>query len=121
MQTKIDGRNAELLPLAPFLCDAAAVGRYAALSGDYNPIHVDEAYAAATDFGRCIVHGTMMVAPLWDHLAGIAAGGVWKVRFVRPAAVGSVLFYHRGRDENAGCYWVTDGEGGIFVSIEGVR
>ena len=30
---------------------------YAGLTGDYNPLHFDEAYASATSFGRLVAHG----------------------------------------------------------------
>ncbi|MFT5884930.1 MAG: acyl dehydratase [Arcticibacterium sp.] len=33
------------------------VNDFAELTGDHNPIHTDEAYAATTRFGRCIIHG----------------------------------------------------------------
>ncbi|MFN8673743.1 MAG: MaoC family dehydratase [Candidatus Sericytochromatia bacterium] len=33
------------------------VKKYAELSGDKNPIHIDPEYAKNTPFGRCIVHG----------------------------------------------------------------
>lgn len=32
------------------------VAGYAALTGDYNPLHFDEAFAAQTKFGRLVVH-----------------------------------------------------------------
>ncbi len=39
------------------------VAAYADLIGDHNPVHLDDAFAAATRFGRRIAHG-MLVAGL---------------------------------------------------------
>lgn len=36
------------------------VRAYAELTGDDNPIHLDEDYAATTPFERCIVHGKLV-------------------------------------------------------------
>ena len=37
------------------------VGAFAALTGDRNPLHLDPAYAGATEFGRPIAHGALLV------------------------------------------------------------
>jgi len=50
------------------------VRRFAELSGDRNPLHVDPAYAATTNFGGCIVHGAYQVG-LASCLAGMHLPG----------------------------------------------
>jgi acyl dehydratase len=37
----------------------ADIGAFAGLTGDYNPVHTDESFAATTDFGSRIAHGPM--------------------------------------------------------------
>jgi acyl dehydratase len=40
----------------------ADVVAFAGVSGDFNPIHVDAAYAASTGFGERIAHGALVLA-----------------------------------------------------------
>jgi 3-hydroxybutyryl-CoA dehydratase len=44
------------------------VDRYAELSGDFNPIHVDTAYAARTPFGRTVAHGPLVLQAFFEAL-----------------------------------------------------
>lgn len=48
--------------------------RFAALSGDDNPIHVDPAFSAETRFGRTVAHGMLLYSALWalirEHFPG---------------------------------------------------
>jgi acyl dehydratase len=39
--------------------------RFAAVSGDNNPIHVDPAFSARTRFGRTVSHGMLLYTVLW--------------------------------------------------------
>ncbi|HWX48330.1 MAG TPA: MaoC family dehydratase [Roseomonas sp.] len=41
---------------------AADIARFAELSGDHDPVHVDEDFARTTAFGRCIAHGAHVMA-----------------------------------------------------------
>jgi acyl dehydratase len=67
------------------------VARYAALTGDHNPLHFDEAYARATRPGRLIVHGGLTTG-LFNALVAEQLPGPGSVflsqRWDYPAAVG---------------------------------
>lgn len=72
------------------------VRAFAALSGDFNPLHLDEAYARTTRFEGRIVHGALVGA----HLSAALAielpgpGTIYldqSIRFRQPVRVGDVL------------------------------
>jgi acyl dehydratase len=50
--------------------------RFAALSGDDNPIHVDPEFAARTRFGRTVAHGMMLYSAICQALTGQLGPGV---------------------------------------------
>jgi 3-hydroxybutyryl-CoA dehydratase len=47
----------------------ARIDLYAKASGDYNPIHVDPAFAATTPFGGTIAHGMLILAYVSEMMA----------------------------------------------------
>lgn len=54
--------------------DEEAVRAFAALTGDHNPLHTDESYAAGTEFGARIAHG-MLAAGFFSALVGMLCPG----------------------------------------------
>ena len=72
------------------------VQRYARASGDFNPIHVDAAYAATTPYGRPIAHGMLLFAFLAEMMAAAFGqswlqGGKLQVRLRAPAFPGDTV------------------------------
>jgi 3-hydroxybutyryl-CoA dehydratase len=77
--------GAELPSLAKTLSQEK-IDRYARASGDFNPIHVDPAFAAQTPFGGTIAHGMLLLAYLSEMLTAAfgrawLTGGRLKIRF----------------------------------------
>ena len=91
---------------------AADVDRFADISGDFDPIHVDEAHARTTPFGRRIAHGILTMALLSTVSAMISARarergsrgtsvsmGYDRVRFLKPGFIGDTpTFIDQGYD-----------------------
>ena len=74
------------------------VTRFADLTGDHNPVHLDPGFAARTPFGGTIAHGYLtlaLVVPLMAELievTGVGTGvnyGLDRLRFPAPVLVGS--------------------------------
>ena len=74
------------------------VNRFADLTGDHNPVHLDPAFAARTPFGGTIAHGYLtlaLVVPLMADLVqvtGVGTGvnyGLDRLRFPAPVLVGA--------------------------------
>lgn len=70
------------------------ITKFADVSGDYNPLHMDAEYAATTAFGQRIAHGALTAsfisAILGNYLPGPGAVFVGlSMRFRRPVFIGS--------------------------------
>jgi acyl dehydratase len=69
------------------------VDAFAALSGDHNPLHVDQVFAAKSPYGERIVHG--MLAGAWfSRLVGMLLPGMYAtylsqtLTFHKPICIG---------------------------------
>ncbi len=76
--------------------DADVVQKFAEVTGDYNPLHFDEAFAAKTHFGRLIAQGGLATGLLHALVAMDlpGAGSVfvrqsWK--FPKPVYIGDTI------------------------------
>jgi acyl dehydratase len=80
------------------------LAQFAAISGDFDPIHVDEAHARTTPYGRRIAHGILSMALLSTVSAMISkrardrgsrgtsvSMGYDRIRFLKPVFVGDTL------------------------------
>ncbi|HVF66450.1 MAG TPA: MaoC family dehydratase [Pyrinomonadaceae bacterium] len=72
------------------------VRAFAELTGDRNPVHLDEEYAAATRFGRRIAHGMLGASLISAVLAGElpGPGSVYlsqTLRFTAPVFLGDTV------------------------------
>ena len=66
------------------------INLYAEASGDYNPIHIDEAFAAKTPLGGTIAHGMLILAYASEMMTQAFGqswlkGGKLSIRFKAPA------------------------------------
>lgn len=74
----------------------ADIMAFAAASGDHNPVHIDETYAAATPFGQRIAHG-MLVAGLISAVLGTEMPGPGTIymgqtlKFKAPVFIGDTI------------------------------
>jgi acyl dehydratase len=70
--------------------------RFAAVSGDDNPIHVDAGFSARTRFGRTVSHGMLLYSVLWGliqrHLPGFRQQAQ-ALMFPAPAFAGEPLVF----------------------------
>lgn len=83
---------------------AADIAAFAAISGDDDPVHVDEEFARRSAFGRCIAHGALVMGLLSTTASMMSrrsvsrgatgtpvSAGYDRIRFVRPVFAGETL------------------------------
>lgn len=85
----------ELPPLSKTITQEK-IARYAAASGDHNPLHTDPEFAATTQFGGTVAHGMLVLAYLSEMLTSAFGerwvdGGRMKARFRAPARPGDTV------------------------------
>ncbi len=72
---------------------------FAALSGDWNPIHIDAEYAKQTRFGQRIAHGLLTLSIASGLLTKlrltektiVAFYGIDRLRFINPVFIGDTI------------------------------
>jgi len=67
---------------------------FAHVSGDHNPIHVDEQAGKASRFGRCIVHGWFTASLFGTLFAASIPGAVYMAQTIdmhKPVFVGDTV------------------------------
>jgi 3-hydroxybutyryl-CoA dehydratase len=75
------------------------VRRFIEITGDRNPLHVDDAFAAQTQFGRRIIHG-MLTASLFSTMVGMllpGTGAIYRsqtIKFLLPVHLGDTVTAH---------------------------
>lgn len=93
--------------------------RFAALSGDDNPIHVDPGFSARTRFGRTVAHGVLLITVLTGLLDRLRPGApitAQDVRFPAPTFAGEEMRFrvweHEGEEVR---FEVTRRDGSIMT------
>lgn len=75
------------------------IGRFAELSGDRNPVHLDPGVAAEGPFGRTIAHGALVTSLVHGLIAGRFPKAMVvneDVRFLAPTFPGEPLVFRVG-------------------------
>ncbi|WP_420104320.1 MaoC family dehydratase [Bosea sp. (in: a-proteobacteria)] len=86
-----------MLPERSIVISQALIDEYAALSGDYNPLHVDPAAGEAAGFGGPIAHGCIPMEPLCQALQAfleadeLPADTAIRLRYRAPSRPGDVI------------------------------
>ena len=77
----------------------ADLQRFIEITGDVNPLHVDDVFAASTPFGRRILHG-MLTASIFSTIVGMllpGTGAIYRsqtIRFLLPVYLDETVTAH---------------------------
>ena len=69
---------------------------FAKLTGDFNPVHMDQEYASKTNFGKRVVHG-MLTSSFISTMIGMripGKGSLWlsqTLNFLNPTFIGDTI------------------------------
>ena len=70
------------------------IKQFAELSGDHNPIHIDQEYAKTTAFKRRIAHGALIISYVSQEIAKQFNNPIIKditFTFIKPAYIGDKI------------------------------
>jgi len=70
------------------------IAKFAEVSGDYNPVHMDEEYAKKTFFAGRIAHGVISIGLLSAAMAKLPGLVIFlsqTVRFLKPVRIGDTI------------------------------
>ena len=92
-------RKGDALPALKKNITFEHIREYASISGDLNPLHVDENFARDTSFGGIVAHGMLTLAYVSEMMAGFFgedwfSTGHLDVRFKQPSRPGDKLTLH---------------------------
>jgi 3-hydroxybutyryl-CoA dehydratase len=88
-----------------FLVTEQDVGAYANISGDFNPIHLDEKQAQQQGFSTKIAHGMLTMAKIWSVLSNELLSprmfpAQYDISFLNPVYVGDQVTLQVTKKEN---------------------
>ena len=90
-------RSGDKLPACEIRISQELIDVYASLSGDFNPIHVDAAAAAASVFGGTIAHGCIPMEPVFQSIMRWSGSEILpphtalRLRYRAPSRPGDVI------------------------------
>lgn len=102
-QPKPEPKTEEIpaIPTSTLRVDRKTIDRYAAVSGDRNPIHVSALGAKAFGFPKPIAHGMWSAATALSLIEGRIPDKVtYSVRFGKPVLLPATLSAHSERDDD---------------------